>query len=232
MARDEFFRDIRRAMSFMAPRVEADSPLTDATYIERMLRGTNMWLEQGVVSAFRPEDFPDLDTTTREGLVQAVNEFLAVARTVPPKEPAKQDMRDAATRPFVHIVQIVQRLLRDDWMRASANLLGEAEGWAKEAGWPTVRYPKEVTEDFIGRYQLDKLVFAAEGQQLALVPVGRFAPGADGLFDLAVMPAYDSVMIVRKGDRWFIHPLPGEEGRRDWSKEAFRDTSLKLARLP
>ena len=89
-----------------------------------------------------------------------------------------------------------------------------------------------MTEDFIGTYKQERLVFAAEGAQLALVPVGRFAPGTEGLFDLAVMPAYDSVMVVRQGTRWFIHPLPGDEVRQDWSKEAFLTTSLRLARLP
>jgi hypothetical protein len=51
MARDEFFRDIRRAVSFMAPRVETDSPFLDTNYIERMLRGADLWLSQKVVTA-------------------------------------------------------------------------------------------------------------------------------------------------------------------------------------
>src|SRR5579871_4308351 len=88
MARDEFFRDIRRAVSFMAPRVEADSPFTDTNYIERMLRGADLWLSQKAVEAFRPEDYADLDESTRQGLVRAVDKFLAVARTVPPNAPA------------------------------------------------------------------------------------------------------------------------------------------------
>lgn len=232
MARDVFFRDVRRAVSFMAPRVEADNRFIDTNYIERKLLGTDTWLVQGVVAAFRPEDFPDLDEKTREELNRAVNAFGTVARAVPPKEPATNDQRNAALQPFKQIVQVVQRLLRDDWMHASDRLLSEAEQWAKDAGWPSKRYSKDVTEDFIGTYKQDRLVFSAEGAQLALIPVGRFAPATDGLVDLAVLPAYDSVMIVRQGDRWFIHPLPGEEGREDWSKEAFFNTSLKLARLP
>ena len=216
----------------MAPRVEADAPFTDIRYIEKMLQGTDTWLAQGVVAAFRPEDFLDLDEKTREALTRAVTEFLAAAHSVPPKQPATKEQRDAGMRPFMQIVQIVQGLLRDDWMRASSGLLGEAEAWAKEAGWPCKRYAKAVTEDFIGNYNQDRLVFSAEGAQLALVPVGRFAPGTDGMFDLAVMPAYDSVMTVRHGNRWFLHRLPGDEERQDWSKEAFLNTSLELARLP
>jgi hypothetical protein len=232
MVRDEFFRDVRRAVSFMAPRVEADSPFTDTAYIERMLRGTDLWLTQGAVAAYRPEDFPDLDEDTRERLTRAVSEFREVAGKVSPQKAATREEREAALRPFQQIVQVAQALLRDEWKQASKALLAEAESWAKEAGWPIKRYSKAMTEDFIGSYELDRLVFSAEGAQLALVPVGRFAPGTDGMFDLAVMPAYDSVAVVRHGDRWFIHPLPGEEGRQDWSREAFLETSLKLARLP
>lgn len=232
MARNEFFRDVRRAVSFMAPRVEADAPFTDPGYIEQMLRRTDAWLVPGVVAAFHPEDFADLDEKTREELIRAVTAFLAAARSVPPNLPATKEQRDAGVRPFLQIVQIVQELLRDDWMRAANGLLGEAEAWAQEVGWPSKRYSKVVTEDFIGSYTQDRLVFSAEGAQLALVPVGRFAPGTDGMFDLAVLPAYDSVMAVRQGNRWFLHPLPGDEDRQEWSKEAFLDTSLRLARLP
>ena len=68
MGRDVFFRDVRRAVSFMAPCVESDSPFTDPRYIERMLQGTDIWLARGTVTDFRPEDFPDLDERTREEL--------------------------------------------------------------------------------------------------------------------------------------------------------------------
>ena len=96
MARDEFFRDIRRAVSFMAPRVEADSPFTDAKYIERMLRESDLWLSRKVVEAFHPDDYSDLDDGTRKVLVRAAKEFLAVAITVPLDAPATREQRDAA----------------------------------------------------------------------------------------------------------------------------------------
>jgi hypothetical protein len=231
MARDEFFADIRRAVSFMAPRVEADSPFTDTNYIQKMLRGTDLWLSRKVVEAFRPDDFAEVDGGVRDTLKRAVAKFRRVAETVNPSEPTRPEQRKAALAPFTQIVKIVQGLVCDDWISASAALLAEAEGWAREEGWPTRRFPKDITEDFIGNYRLDRLVYSAEGAQLALVPVGRFVPGTDGMFDLAVMPAYDSVMVDREKGRWFIHGLPGEEGRQDWSKEAFLKRSLQLARL-
>ena len=231
MARDEFFADVRCAVTFMAPRVQADSPFTDTNYIQKMLRGTDLWLTPKVVEAFRPDDFADVDEGLRNDLSKAVKEFRQVAARVNSSEPALPEQRDAALSPFTQIVKIVQVLVRDDWVTASTALLAEAENWAKEQDWPTKRFFKDITEDFIGNYRLDKLVYSAEGAQLALIPVGRFAPGTDGMFDLAVMPAYDSVMVIREKGRWFIHPLPKEEGRQDWSKEAFTNKSLHLARL-
>ncbi|MBX9680130.1 MAG: hypothetical protein K2X38_15310 [Gemmataceae bacterium] len=232
MARDEFFRDVRRAVSFMAPRVEADSPFTDASYIEKMLRGADLWLTPKVVEAFRPEDYADVGERNREDLSRAVSDFMAVARTVLRETPAKPEQRDAALEPFKRIIQTVQSLVHEDWIRASTALLADAEVWAKEEGWPTKRFSKDITEDFIGKYRQDRLIFAAEGAQLALVPVGRYAPGTEGMFDLAVLPAYDSVMVIRQAGRWFVHPLSSEDRQQDWSKDAFVTTSLKLARLP
>ena len=231
VARNEFFADVRRAVSWMAPRVEADSPFTDTDYIQKMLRGIDFWLNPSVVKAFDPDDFADLDEDRREELVKAVDEFRRVTAEQNSGERSLEARRDAALSSFTQIVQAAQVLVRDDWVSASTALLAEAEAWANEQDWPTKRYSRDITEDFIGKYRLDRLVYSAEGSQLALIPVGRFAPGTDGLFDLAVLPAYDSVAVVRKQDRWFIHPLPEEEGQQDWSKEAFIEKSLQLARL-
>ena len=77
MARDEFFADVRRAVTFMAPRVQADSPFTDTNYIQKMLRGADLWLTRKVVEAFQPDDFADLDEGVRDALINfpQVNEL-------------------------------------------------------------------------------------------------------------------------------------------------------------
>jgi hypothetical protein len=185
MARDQFYQDVRVAVMFMAPRVDADMTFTDAGYIEKKLQGTDIWLARGVVAGFDPDDFSDLDDET-----QAVNDFSAAADIIASTVPLTIQQRNAALQPFTQIVQIVQGLVLEDWIQAAKKLLDEAEGLAKSIDWPCKRYTKEITEDFIGTYRLDRLVFAVEGVQMALVPVGRFAPGTDGMFELAVLPAY------------------------------------------
>lgn len=233
MARDEFFADVRRAVQFMAPRVEPDSPFTDPDYIRKMLRmgdPSHLWLSSGVVQAYRPEDYAD-DPREAE-LGAAVAGFREVAAKVDPQGPVRQQQLDDAIPPFVTIVRTVQDLVREDWLLASNALLDEAEGWAKSQDWPTKRYARPITEGFVGRYELDRLIYSTEGAQLALIPVGRFVPGTDGMLDLAVMPAYDSMNVVRRNRQWSIQPLPGEEGQEDWSRPAFIRKSLDLARLP
>ena len=233
MARDEFFADVRRAVQFMAPRVEADSPFTDPEYIRKMLRvgdPLDHWLSSRVVQAFRPEDFVE-DPRGAE-LADAVTRFRQVAAGVDPTGPVRWDQLDAAIPPFVVIVRTIQDLIREDWLAASNALLDEAEGWAKGQEWPTRRFSRQITEDFVGKYELDRLIYSAEGAQLALIPVGRFVPGTDGMLDLAVMPAYDSMNVIRRKRHWSIEPLPGVKGQEDWSKTAFIAKSLDLARLP
>lgn len=207
-----------------------DSNFTGFYDYEKEMRYSDTWLTPRVVDVFQPSDFDG--EAVQDQLIQAVDEFRRVAATVEPNRPARQDQRDAALASFIQIVRIVQDFVREDWVSASAALLAEAENWAKEQGWPTKRFSRTATEDFIGNYSLERLLYSAEGAQLALIPVGRFAPGTDGMFDLAVMPAYDSMMVVRQQGQWFVHPLPGQEGQQDWSQETFVRKSYDLARLP
>jgi hypothetical protein len=67
---------------------------------------------------------------------------------------------------------------------------------------------------------------------MALVPVGRFMMSSKGSFDLAVMPAYESVSIKRmKSGRWMIGPLPGENSSLTWKQQHFVEVSRKLAKM-
>lgn len=227
MAREAFIGQIRDVVSPMLNRTDFD----EKKFVE-MLPAYRGWLNARIVENYSPEDFPDLNQSERDALTTAVKEFLQIANDVSDNRPASQERLEAAAKLFGDIVSTIRRLTQEDWQHASNELLGEAEAWMKQDGWPCKRYSKDTTEAFIGNYAQERLVFSAEGSQLALIPVGRFAPGTEGLFDLAVMPAYDSVMVVRRGNRWYIHPTLGDEGRQDWSKEAFESMSLTLARLP
>ena len=231
MAKQDFFQSVRTAVRFLAPRVETDNPYTKPSELEQRLRGAAIWLTPKSVEGFNPQDFCDVPEQERESLIQDVSSFIGVAEAVRPDRPAKPGEVETALPRFLKIVTTVQKLLSDEWIDAANRMLDEACAWAKARQWPTQFFPRQISEDFIGTYELRKLVFAVQGSQLVLNPVGRFAPGADGMFDLAVLPVYESVMILRQLGQWHIHPLSGENQRREWSEGAFVETAEKLARL-
>ncbi len=232
MRRTDFLNNVRESLLFLAPRVEVDNPYSKPDVVENLLRANNGWLTQRAVADFRVEDFNDLPTQQQAVLQQSVDRFSAVARDVQSPQAATTEQRSLALPHFLQIFLITQKMLIKEWLDTATTLVTQAEGWAGEEGWPTKRYPKTIAEDFIGTYQLDKLVFSAEGSQLALIPVGRFAPRCEGIFELAVMPAYDSVMVLRQSDQWIIHPYDDDTAPTPWTKPEFVKQCLTLARLP
>jgi hypothetical protein len=231
MPKDEFFQSVRTAVRFLAPRVETDSPYLEPEGLERGLANATIWLTPKSVEGFDPADFSDLPSTERNTLVEEIEQFVAAAEDVPSHQPARADQVERALPHFRDIVSFVQRTMREEWVQSANRLLDEAQGWAQARDWPIRRYPKRIAEDLLGTYTLDKLVFAAEGSQLVLNPVGRFAPRTEGIFDLAVLPVYESMMVVRQRGRWFIESPPDRDERWDWSEAAFVETARKLARL-
>ena len=120
MARDDFFSDLRNAVTFMAPRVEADTPFTDTNYIQRLLRASDSWLSSKVVEKFQPNDFADIDEGVRDVLSKALEQFRDALK-VKHNGPALPKPADAALPPFTQIVKIEQSLVLADWVSASSS---------------------------------------------------------------------------------------------------------------
>jgi hypothetical protein len=232
MAKDDFFLSVRTAVGTLLPRVDADHPYIDREELASILRGADLWLSRSAVAGFDPDDFDDPDPKIREDLDRYVAAFLEVASQVNPKGPATRAQVEAALPPFLEIASIVREYTLNDWLRVASGLIDEATAWAEAEGWPTKRYTWTLTERFLGTYELDRLIYGVEGSQMALIPVGRYTMSARGAFDLAVMPAYESVM-VRRGPsgKWMIDPLPGENKARRWNSSHFVEVSKKLARM-
>jgi hypothetical protein len=231
MAKDEFFQNVRAAVRFAAPWIGKDNPYTKPGDLQRILRGATIWLTPNAVKGFDHHDFEDLPEHDRESLEENVAAFVKVAEAVPADKPATPEQLKAALPPFMNVFKAVQKLVLEEWKEASNHLVEQAKGWAEAREWPTKSYPKRLSEDLLGTYELKKLVFAAQGTQLVLNPVGRFGPGVDGIVELAVLPDYDSVMIIRRKAKWTIAPLPGDNRRRRWSEGSFVETVENLVRL-
>jgi hypothetical protein len=212
---------------------DADHPYPDRDEFEGILRRSGRrWLSKDSVAGFERGDFHDLDPETRDALDRDVSTFLDVASKVDAEGHATPDQVEAAVPTFREIAEIVREQTREDWLRAARELIDQADRWAEAEGWPTKRYSWEMNEPFLGAYELDRLIYSVMGSQMALVPVGRFMMKSRGSFDLAVMPAYESVSISRKpSGRWSIEPLPGENQALIWKQQHFVEVSEKLARM-
>jgi hypothetical protein len=231
MAKEEFFQNLQAAASFLAPQVEADSPYVNSAQVERTLLSTDIWLTQTSVEGFDVHDFDDLPAPVREALASHVARFREIARDVPPTKPASRRQVQDAWPQFKEILLLVKQIRREEWIPVANALVEEAERWIGRQGWPVKRYPKRISEEgILGTYELTKLVFAAEGSQLVLTPVARFVPFTDGLFELAALPDYETVLIAREGSRWYLRESVEDRRRREWSESTFVEMALDLAR--
>ncbi|MBX9583889.1 MAG: hypothetical protein K2X87_26620 [Gemmataceae bacterium] len=103
---------------------------------------------------------------------------------------------------------------RRAWLDRLAALVAEVKAWADEFGWVTKVVDKKMEDQEVGNYKAPALVAQDGPVRLFLEPVARAAPGAEGLVDLYLMPAYDDVAsLYHYGGRWNVHYLFG--GRPD-----------------
>jgi hypothetical protein len=145
-----------------------------------------------------------------DGLPKRVPRFLARARLqgdtivadweVPPPEDYKvgpEELKQEAK------ARLAKRL---EWLARLSKLIDTVEGWARPLGWSTKRVPKELNDSEIGAYQTSALLLQEGTTRVLLEPVGSSAPGADGVVDLYLLPAYDDIAtLYYYEDRWNLH---------------------------
>lgn len=98
------------------------------------------------------------------------------------------------------------------WIERVAKLVADVEQWANELGWATKRVEKKLDDARIGAHRIPALLMQAETCRIILEPVGRSAPGTDGVVDLYLMPAYDDIAsIYHYEGHWNLHYVfPGQ----------------------
>lgn len=96
--------------------------------------------------------------------------------------------------------------VRDEWVGRLTALVDQIEGWARELDWSTRRIAKRVEDSEVGEYAAPALLLQKEFARLLLDPIGRSGPGAEGVVDLYLMPAYDDVAnLYLEGGKWRFH---------------------------
>lgn len=95
---------------------------------------------------------------------------------------------------------------RESWIDRVTSLVDQVEQWAREMGWSTRRVEKRLEDARIGKYPVPALLMQQDIYRVLLEPIGRSTPGADGVMDLYLMPAYDDIAsLYYYGDRWNLH---------------------------
>jgi hypothetical protein len=92
------------------------------------------------------------------------------------------------------------------WVDRVKSLVSQVEQWAREIGWSTRRVDKKLDDAWIGKHQVPALLMQEAACRVLLEPVGRSIPGADGVVDLYLMPAYDDIAsLYYYDDQWNLH---------------------------
>jgi hypothetical protein len=225
--REEFILDVRRsARTLQKSTVETDSDAIDTDVIAKILHRATHWLTPKVVEHYDPGDFTDWAKEQQTRLRLAVDEFRGIARQVPTDQPATIDQFKEGTERLRDLIDVLGKMVLEEWRTAIATVESQAEGWAVEAEWRCQRVNKKVSESLIGTYQAPQLLMFAAPNLYVLDPVARFIPGGQGSFDLAIQPSYQTTSLYR-GDSgvWYVH-MDVRNGvsygnRVEWSRDTF-----------
>ena len=91
-------------------------------------------------------------------------------------------------------------------MGALDALVKDVKGWVEKSGWRTRVISKPMKDPVLGSYRAPVLLMERDAIEVALNPVSRFVPGADGAVNLYLVPAYDDIAsLYFEGGQWMIH---------------------------
>src|SRR4051794_9597558 len=98
--------------------------------------------------------------------------------------------------------------LRAQWLARLDELVRQIDAWAKDFDWATRRIDKKMEDSQIGKYRAPALILQRETVRVLLEPIARSAPGAEGVVDLYLMPAYDDIASLYFYDgAWQLHSM-------------------------
>ncbi len=93
----------------------------------------------------------------------------------------------------------------DVWYPRVASLVKQVEQWAGELDWATRKIETKLPDGDIGEHKVPALVMQQDTFRMLLEPISRIVPGAEGLVDLYLMPAYDDIArLYYEGGDWQI----------------------------
>lgn len=92
------------------------------------------------------------------------------------------------------------------WLERVNRLINSVRTWAEETDWAAKIVQKPMEDSEIGHYTAPALLLQKDTTRVLLEPVARSAPGAEGVVDLYLMPAYDDIAsLYYHGNKWHLH---------------------------
>ncbi len=103
--------------------------------------------------------------------------------------------------------------LKNDWLSRLSVLINDVRTWAENLQWSTRQIEKTLEDTELGRHKVPGLLLQKDTTRILLEPIARQAPGADGVVDLYLLPAYDDIAsLYPQDDGWQLHyMLPSQE---------------------
>ncbi len=96
--------------------------------------------------------------------------------------------------------------VRDAWLKRLGALIDQVQQWAKELDLPTRVIQVNLKDHEIGRYIAPGLLIQDDAIKMLLEPIAPSAPGAEGVVDLYLMPAYDDIAsLYLTHGTWHLH---------------------------
>lgn len=103
--------------------------------------------------------------------------------------------------------------VRAEWLKQLFALASQVKVWAEKSHWRTRMVSRPTRDSVLGRFEVPLLLMEREGVEVALNPVSRFVPGAEGAVDLYVVPAYDVVVsLYLDNGEWSLHDVFSRAG--------------------
>jgi hypothetical protein len=96
--------------------------------------------------------------------------------------------------------------IRKEWLARLSSLVTSVETWATELGWSARQIEKQMKDSQLGTYRAPALIFQEGTTRIMLEPIAHAAPGAEGVVDLYLMPAYDDIAsLYFEENGWQLH---------------------------
>lgn len=218
MAPEEFLKYLSRALRSRPRRVAANGqPANDPGEPFDHRAAIDL------ITAFDAADFSDLPAGVRKALG---NEFRLLGTALRSSPPDRAAAADALHR----IAEVVGPEVRAEWVAAVEELVGQAEAWARARDWAVKRFPKEIDEGPLGRYEVPQLLVHLREGRVLLDPQTRFVAGGTGLIDAYAMPSLGGRPLVRRAGGWEFLPAKANGRSRAWSEAAFEAVVRGLVR--